>query len=220
TLAPATVLPTPTVSSLDFYAVRRLTGTPTFPGGPYTIGTGGNYSTLTAAMADLSGKIIIGPISYSLLSTYSSGGETFPIVVPANGGSNATNTITIKPAAGVTVNISGSSASSILKLNGADYVTIDGSNTVGGTSRDLTIQNTSTAASTAAIWVASLGANAGATFDTLKNLNVRAGATATAGIYGILAGGATISTTSAGDDNDFLTIQNNAVDTAFEGIVV
>jgi hypothetical protein len=59
-------------------------------------------------MADLSGKIIIGPILYSLTSTYNSSTETFPIVVPANGGSNATSTITIKPGSGATPTISGS----------------------------------------------------------------------------------------------------------------
>src|SRR5207253_2486063 len=101
-----------------------------------------------------SGKIITGPILYSLTSTYNSGGETFPIVVPANGGSNATNIITIKPASGATPSISGSSASAIIELAGADYVTIDGSNTNGGSTRDLTIQNTNSAANTAAVWLA------------------------------------------------------------------
>jgi len=64
-----------------------------------------------------------------LQADYNSGLETFPIVVPANGGSNATNTITIKPALGVTPTITGSSASAIIELLGADYVTIDGDNT-------------------------------------------------------------------------------------------
>ncbi len=218
TLAAATVQSSAAVTSLGYFAVGRLTGTTTFPGGTYTVGPGGTYATLTAAMADLSGKIITGPILYSLLPTYTSGGETFPIVVPANGGSNATNTITIKPAAGGTVSISGSSASAILELLGADYVTVDGSNAVGGSTRDLTIQNTNTVAS-AAVWVASQGANAGATYATLKNLNIHAGlASNTTGIFGIFAGGTTVGT--SGDDNDYLTIQNNAVDTAYEGIAV
>src|SRR5205814_3229098 len=61
------------VTSLGFFAVGRLTGTPAFPGGTYTVCPAGcNYASLTAAMADLSGKIIIGPIVSSLTSTYSS----------------------------------------------------------------------------------------------------------------------------------------------------
>jgi len=220
TLTAPAVLST-AVTSLGFFAVGRLTGTTTFPGGTYTVGSGGAYATLTAAMADLSGKIITGPIVYSLLATYTSGGETFPIVVPANGGENATNTITIKPASGATITISGSSASAMIELLGADYVTIDGSNAAGGTSRDLTIKNTNVSTLTAAVWVASQGTNAGATFSTIKNTVCSAGEPAggnTTGIFGIFAGGTPVGTN--GNDNDFLKIQNNAVDTAYEGIAV
>ena len=221
TLLPATVQSSATVTSLGYFVIGRLTGTPTFPGGTYTIGAAGNYTTLTAAMADLSGKIITGPILYSLRADYSSSGETFPIVVPANGGSNANNTMTIKPALGVSPTIVGSSASGIIELLGADYVTIDGSNTVGGTTRDLTIQNTNAATPTAAVWLASLGTSAGATFDTIKNSNIRAnggGAGTTTSIFGIFAGGTTVATN--GNNNNFLTIQNNQVDTAYEAIAV
>src|SRR5439155_12577091 len=179
TLLPATVQSSAPVTSLGYFAVGRLTGTTTFPGGTYTVCPAGcNYATLTAAMADLSGKIITGPILYSLTSTYDASAEIFPIVVPANGGSNATNTITIKPASGATPTISGSSASAIIELLGADYVTIDGANNAtspqGGLPRALTIQNTNTATNTAAIWLASQGTSAGATFDTIKNCNIRA----------------------------------------------
>ena len=222
TLLPATVQSTTHPTALGFFAVGRVTGTPTFPGGTYTVCPSGcNYATLTAAMGDLSGKIIIGPVLYSLTSTYDSSTETLPIVVPANGGSNATNTITIKPGSGATPTISGSSASSIIELAGADYVTIDGSNTNGGSTRDLTIQNTNSASNTAAVWLASQGTNAGATFDTIENSNIRAnggGAGSTAGIFGIFAGGTTVSTN--GNNNNFLTIQNDQIDTAYEGIAV
>jgi hypothetical protein len=215
TLTPAAV-ESSALTSLGFFAVGRVATTPTFPGGSYTIGTGGNYTTLTAAVADLSGKLITGPIVYRLLATYNSAGETFPIVVPRNGGSNATNTITIKPDPGVTTSISGSVVGSIIRINGS-FVTIDGSNTVGGTTRDLTIQNTSSSTTTAAIHVASSGTSAGATNVTLKNLNVHAGlAGTTTNIFGIFAGGAAVGTN--GDNNDFLTIQNNAIDTAYEAI--
>ncbi|MGA9997225.1 MAG: hypothetical protein WBP93_17535 [Pyrinomonadaceae bacterium] len=219
TLAAATVQSLAATTPLGFFAVGRLTGTTTFPGGTYTVGTGGTYTNLTAAMADLSGKLITGPIVYSLLATYTSAGETFPIVVPRNGGSNASNTITIKPASGVTATISGTSTS-MLRINDS-YVTIDGSNTVGGTTRDLTIQNNSNAINTAAIWVSSQGTSAGATNVTLKNMNIRSnggGASATTTIFGIFAGGTAVGTN--GDNNDFLTIQNNSIDTAAEAIAV
>ena len=215
TLAAATVQ-SAAVTSLGFFAVGRLTGTTTFPGGTFTVGTGGTYTTLTAAMADLTGKIITGPLVYNLLATYSSGGEVFPIVVPRNGGSSATNTITIKPAGGVTPSITGSTGS-LIRINGC-FVTIDGSNTSGGITRDLTVQDNLTTAS-AAIWVSSSGTSAGATNVTLKNMNIRAGEPSggsTANIFGIFAGGTAVGTN--GDNNDFLTIQNNNIDTAYEGI--
>ena len=89
-------------------------------------------------------------------------------------GASTTNALTILPNTGKTVTISGSSATSIFKLNGADYVTIDGSNN-GTTSKDLTISNTALTASSSSIWLASLGTGAGATNNTIKNCNINAG---------------------------------------------
>ncbi|WP_143874485.1 hypothetical protein, partial [Nostoc linckia] len=82
----------------------------------------------------------------------------------------ADKTLTIKPGAGVTAVISGSNTTAILRLSGADYVTIDGSNN-GTNSRNLTIANTSSSTSPAVIYVASATAN-GATNNTFKNLIV------------------------------------------------
>ena len=77
--------------------------------------------------------------------------------------------MTIKPATGVTASISGSGATALIKLNGADYVTLDGSNTAGGTTRDLSLTNTSTATGAIVVWLASVSATDGATFDVVKN---------------------------------------------------
>ena len=71
-------------------------------------------------------------------------------------------------------------------------MTIDGSN-AGSTDRSLTIKNTSTAGSTAVVWVASLGIGAGATNDTIKNCVITAGSTTVAATFGLYAAGATIS---------------------------
>ncbi|MGE5424288.1 MAG: beta strand repeat-containing protein, partial [Syntrophothermus sp.] len=57
--------------------------------GTKTIGTGGDYTTLTAAIADLNSKEISCPVVFSLLSTYSSATETFPMVINSNNGSSA-----------------------------------------------------------------------------------------------------------------------------------
>ncbi|UMY65732.1 MULTISPECIES: T9SS sorting signal type C domain-containing protein [unclassified Flavobacterium] len=116
-------------------------------------------------------------------------------------------TVTIKPNTGVTATISGSLASNaLIRLNGADSVTIDGSNN-GSSSRDLTIINTATTAPSA-VSLVSLGVGAGATNNTIKNCNIRTGVATTVG-YGISVGGSTPGTSGA--DNDNVSIQNNAI---------
>ena len=95
-------------------------------------------------MNDLNAKIIVGPVVFNLTdATYPS--ETFPIVINANSGSSAVNTVTIKPITGAIPTISGSNATTIIDLNGCKFVTIDGFN--GGTG-DLTLRNTSTSGAT------------------------------------------------------------------------
>jgi hypothetical protein len=187
--------------------------------GTKTVGSGGDYATLTAAVAALNGAVVTGPVTLSLTdATYP--GETFPITLNANTGSSSTNTVTIKPATGISPAITGSSSSCIINLNGADWTTIDGSNAVGGTSRDLTVTNTNTGTSSAGICLTSTGVGAGATNDTVKNTNV-VGATTTATaatLVGIFSGSSTISNTSAGADNDNNTIQNNRITKVTYGV--
>lgn len=120
----------------SFTALSILNGT-------YTVGVGGNYTTLTAAINAYNTQCIGGPIVFSLIdNTYPS--ETFPVVINANAQASSTNTLTIKPAVGVSPTISGSATPNLIRLDGADFVTIDGSNTVSGTTKDLTISNTNT----------------------------------------------------------------------------
>ena len=137
--------------------------------GTYTVGAAGNYTTLTAAVNAYNSLCIVGPVTFSLIDN-SYPGETFPIIVNSNIYQSSINTLTIKPAANKTPAITGSSDVAIIKLNGADYVTIDGSNTVGGTTRDLSFINTSTDDLTSTIvWLASVDAGNGATNNTIKN---------------------------------------------------
>ncbi len=191
-------------------AMTPVTRTSLTLGGPYNVGSGGAYTTLTAAVAAYnSASCITGPITFNLTdATYLS--EVFPIVINANPGANATNTLTIKPSIGVTPTLSGSVASgALIKLNGADYIIIDGSNS-GGTDKSLTITNTSTTSPTA-ISLMSLGTGAGATNDIIKNCNISTGISTLTG-YGIAVGGATPGTSGA--DNDYVTLQNNSITVA------
>jgi uncharacterized repeat protein (TIGR01451 family) len=130
--------------------------------------------------------------------------------------------VTIKPV-GAPRTITGSNATNgIIRLNGADNVTMDGSltggtasGTVGGdpTLRNLTIQNTSTALTSAVISVHS-GPN-GAQNNTFRNLNVL-GQDPTQTFVGISIGGATPGT--AGTDNDNTHVENCSVQKAVVGI--
>ncbi len=186
--------------------------------GTKTVGAGGDYNTLTDAVAALNNNVVNGAVTLSLTDT-SYPTETFPLTINANSGSSAINTITIKPAISVTSAISGSSSGCIIKINGADYVTLDGSNAVGGTTRDLTVTNTSTADSTAAVCVSS-NVSDGAQNNTVKNLNVSTGvdqSTSTNFSFGIISSSSAAILTGA-TDNDNNTYDNNFVQKANFGI--
>lgn len=102
--------------------------------GTYTVGSGGAYPTLTAAVADYNLRGVSGPVSFSL-TDFAYNSETYPIPIGASAGSTSTNTLTIKPAAGMQPTL-GSASSTALVFDGAANVIIDGSNTVGGTTKD------------------------------------------------------------------------------------
>ena len=192
--------------------------------GTYYVGQGysfPNFATITDAFSNLNNRGISGAVNFVLTNSSSvpyntANGETFPLTLTAVTGASATNTITLKPNTGVTPLISGSSSSSIIKLNGTDYLTLDGSNS-GGTDKSLTIENTNTSSNTGTIWLSSgLSAGTGATYNTLRNCNIKTGISGEAVTYGIVISGATFS--SQGYDNDFNTIQNNYICKANCGI--
>jgi len=182
--------------------------------GTFTVGAGGNYPTLTAAIADYNTKCLSGNVVFNLTDANYSTNETFPIVIGANINAGPSATLTIKPAAGVTAIITGSvNSNGLIRLDGADYVTIEGSNN-GTSSQNLSIINSSTTAPTA-IAINSIGAGAGASFNTIRNVLISTGV-ATASSYGISIGGATPGTQGADNDNN--TIQNTNITIATVGI--
>jgi hypothetical protein len=207
------------VAPLTTYAYRispALAGT-------FTIGaTGASFTTVKAAFDSINASTVTGAITLDINTDYA-GDVVFPISLNAvNYGAGGPFVITLKPATGATPIIQGVSATSIIKLNGADYVTIDGSNS-GGTERSLTIINYNNIANTATIWLSSLGAGAGCTNNTIKNLNIRGGSrqdTAANTTWGIIACGATLGTAIDGADNDNNLFTNNAIVRVAYGIFV
>ena len=177
--------------------------------GTISVGAGQTYTTLTAAINAYNTLCVSGPVVFQLTNTTYGPGETFPLVINQNPDANSNNTLTIRPAAGTAVTISGTggaTATALIRLNGADYVTIDGLNT-GGAS--LTIENTSITAGSAALWISSNGLNAGAHHNSILNTLIRAGVsqnTSTTNTYGIVVAGNTLNATTTfvfpGEDND------------------
>jgi hypothetical protein len=195
--------------------------------GTYLVGTSQtapNYAKLTDAIADLNLYGVSAAVVFQLQSDYSSATETFPLTINTITGGSATNTLTIKPGTGVTASISGSGATAMFVLNGADYVTIDGSNGTGTNTicptvtatRDLSITNTSTSSSAAIIHIASASASNGATNNVIKNC-VLSGSSSTTTGYGVDMGGATVSSVAL-TANSNNTIQNNKVSKVQIGI--
>jgi Secretion system C-terminal sorting domain len=110
--------------------------------GTYSVGTGGTYtSSITAALTSINAAGgISGPIVLQLLSTYTPVTETLPAVT----GASPTNTITIRPALGVTKTITTSTTTPTFLLTAAKYFIIDGRAGGIGTSKSLIIESTST----------------------------------------------------------------------------
>lgn len=177
-------------------AVSQLSGT-------YTVGTGGDFSTITAAVAAYNtAACLSGAVVFSLTdAAYAS--ETFPITINNRTDASSTNTLTIKPASGTTVSLSGSNSTALFTLNGADYVTLDGSNN-GTNTRDWTITNTYASGGAGIKINSATGSGNDASHIGIKNLNIVGGSTTNGyGIYSSITG------TAVNLDN--LTIQNNSI---------
>jgi len=159
----------------------------------------GTYTTLKGAFDAINAGTHQGSININI---YGNTTETATAAINASGGTASYTSITIAPKTTVRT-ITGSIVGAIIKLNGADNVTIDGR--IGGSGNNLNVTNTNTSAATAAIWVSSNGVALGATNNIIRNLNIACGAdqsTSTNSTFGIIQCGTTISTTANGDDND------------------
>ncbi|MCX6245093.1 MAG: T9SS type A sorting domain-containing protein [Bacteroidetes bacterium] len=176
--------------------------------GSYNVGAGQIYVTLTAAIADLNSRGVSCPVTFVLMdNTYPS--ETFPITIGTVAGVSFTNTVTIKPGAGKTPVISGSSATAILIINGSKYVIIDGSNS-GGSDKSLSWANTSTATNTYTIELMNPGALPASNI-LIKNCQIKASSQITKNTYGIF-----LDNTNGAYDS--ITISNNTISSARFGI--
>ena len=161
------------------------------------------YATLTAAANAYSTSGLDGAVTFLLLdpSYTATTGETFPIAFFTNGDASATKTLTISPNTGVSATVT--AAGSVLAMASSRYITIDGSNTAGGTTRNLTLNNTVLTASTYVLGMLTQTGQAQANqFATVRNVNIVGGGATTNATLGIVLAGA---------DNDNVTLQNNSI---------
>jgi hypothetical protein len=188
-------------------------------GGTKTVcDSGCDYTTLTGATGlfnAINTGVITGNVNIEISSdlTAEDGNQALNPLSEEPAGSNYT--IRIYPTGGARA-ISGSSATSLIRLNAADRVTIDGSIGGTGTDRSLTITNTNAGTSSAVIWLQSNAAD-GAQNNTIKNLNV-VGSGNTQTLFGIGIGSSTVALSSLGSGNNSNTIQNNSVSKTQYGI--
>ena len=199
-------------TSPEFYVIQN-----TLTAGIYQIGTGQTYLTLTDAINAYNNSCLAGAVTFELIDAAYGPSETFPILI-SNPQASAVNTLLIKPKAGVNPVISGASSEALIKFNGADYITIDGSN-VGGTSRNLTLTNTSAGTSSCVIWMASFNSTNGSTNNVIKNCNIT-GNTSTTTFAGIASGSGVVINAFAEAANLNNVYQNNNIYQSYHGIYI
>jgi uncharacterized protein GlcG (DUF336 family) len=172
------------LSALFSYSQVTVTATAGTPGPT-------SYTTLKAAFAAVNAGTHQGNISITISSATTESGA---IQLNASGSGAASYTsVLVKPAASASPVITADSA---IKLQGAMNVTIDGSNSSGGTTKDLTINNTSVNGPT--IWLEN-----GASSNTIKNCVIKGVANNNGVVY------MGTSTAAAGNSNNV--IQNNDI---------
>lgn len=175
-----------------------------------TAGTAtGTYTTLKGAFDAINAGTHQGAIAISITANTT---ETATASLNASGGATSYTSVAIKPAVGVTATISGDVASApLVRIQGSN-ITLDGSNAASGTTRDLTLTNTSVTAPQVLTFIAASAAAANTNI-TVKNLNIVNGINTSSAF--IMYDGA--ATPTGGFFNN-VTIQNNSVKKAYIGI--
>ncbi len=127
----------------------------------------GQYNSVAAAYAAVP-AIVTQPYLIEITSGYTGANESVPITFSGKTGTSSANTITLRPAAGVSqVTISGNLNGKILILDNVNYHIIDGRAGGTGTGMNLKIQNLSTATSAYTIELVN-----GAVYNTLEYLHL------------------------------------------------
>jgi PKD repeat protein len=172
--------------------------------GTFSVGaSGSDYTSLSAAITDLSTYGICGPVTLNVAA----GTYTGQVIIPQINGASATNTITIKGAGkSNTLLTFGSSSTANLQtifLSGADYVTI----------QDLTIENTGVT------YGVGVMLTAGADYNTIKDCDIKISPTSTSSLTGgIIGTGNATSLASAGSSGNYNSFLRNNISGGYYSI--
>ncbi len=140
--------------------------------GVKSVGPSGDYSTLTAAISAINTSgVSAAALTLELNATYVSTSETFPLTLTNTTGClSATNLVTIRPASGVTARtITSTNTTATIDINGGSYWIIDGRAGGSGSTKQLTISNTSTSTGGTAIRFINEASNNTVKYCTLKS---------------------------------------------------
>lgn len=167
----------------------------------------GTYTTLKGAFDAINTGTHQGAITISITGNTT---ETATAILNASSGTSSYTSVLIQPATGVNATITSASTVATIKFNGADNVTINGSNN-GSSSRNLTISNTfvaTTGTTPVVLWVSSTATD-GSENITLRNTNF-AGSSGTGTIGGVIVSGTTLGAAEV-PNNNFSAINNTFI---------
>ena len=191
----------PDIGADEFEGIRALP-----LNGTYTVGSGGNYTSLTKTgglFAAINSLGLSGDVEVNIISDLSEDGSNM-LSQWENQGSGS-HSVTIQPSAAAARLISGSNSAALIRLTGADRVIFDGS--YNGTGKYLTFRNTNTSGTGIAFSLTNAATN-----NTITNCNIEAYGNATNGA--ILFG---TSTEATGNNNN--TISNCSINATISGNV-
>ncbi len=171
------------------------------------------YTTLKAAFDAINAGTHQGVITISVTGNTT---ETATAILNTSAPPSLYTAVHIRPSGGARV-ITGNLSPSVIKLNGADSVTIDGSLTPGGSTRDLTISNSSASNTTGVVWLASASGADGANNNIIRNCIVTGNAPTTTLLCIVQSSGVTLGgiAETANSGNNYI---NNAVTASEYGI--
>ncbi len=174
--------------------------------GTYSVGSGGDYSSIAAAASAVSSYGVSGPVVFEIMDgSYT---ITSSIYLYQATGMSATNTVTFRPAPGADVTISGSlSYNAIFDIYGGDYYIIDGNSSTNGTvTRNMTLLNNYSSTYCSTIWIRN-----DADHNTIRNCNLKLNSYY---YYSYSSGGAVVmigGSSSSYGYCDYNVIQNNVI---------